>query len=115
MLTPKEIKKIRFENELSQQKFADSLGVTKQYISDIETEKSPVSEKISNKIETIFLIDEIKKSKDIDREIKAVLNLTDNELELLINALNKDKPLCLLLFQSINGDSAALERLKKIL
>jgi transcriptional regulator with XRE-family HTH domain len=115
MLIPKEIKKIRFENELSQQKFADLLGVTKQYISDIETGKSPVSEKISNKIQSMFFADKIKKNQDINNAIKEKLNLTEDEFKLLIDALHKDKPICLVLFQAINGDVAALERLKKII
>jgi hypothetical protein len=34
---------------------------------------------------------------------------------LLKDALHKDKALCLVLFQAINGDTASFDRLKKII
>lgn len=56
------IKKLRYEYRLTQQEFADKVGVTKSYIGLIETAKSPLSQKIRNKINEIFEINNQKNS-----------------------------------------------------
>ena len=110
------LKIIRKEKGLTQQQIADLIGVSKQYISFVETYRNELSPK---QVETIEQALNVKFS-DYENlqeasNWQAKLNLTDSEMELFTVALEKDKEIFLLLAKALNGDSTALERLKKLL
>lgn len=120
------LKKIRKKLGLSQQEMADKLGITKQSISKIETGTNDLSKNLIGALVDYYNINPNyllsgngemfqDKEQDINNAIKDKLNLTEDEFKLLKDALHKDKALCLVLFQAINGDTASFDRLKKII
>ena len=120
------LKKIRKKLGLSQQEIADKLGITKQSISKIETGTNDLSKNLIGALVDYYNINPNyllsgngemfqDKEQDINNAIKDKLNLTEDEFKLLKDALHKDKALCLVLFQAINGDTASFDRLKKII
>lgn len=69
MITPEKLKEIRFKNNnMSQQKFADIVGVSKQYISDLERGKKPISLNFEKKLIEKALLLEEKAETDADAE-----------------------------------------------
>jgi transcriptional regulator with XRE-family HTH domain len=112
LITPDRIKRIRFENKLSQQELADKLDVSKQYISDLEREIKPISKKFVDKIKQAgLLIDydtEVKKAfASIDDEtIKEFIQVYSKALDLDIDAINK-------LEQELKTLRKVAERVKK--
>jgi len=68
MITPEIIKKIRFENKLSQNDLGQKIGVSHYYISMLENGKKPITSKFETKLKEIGLLLPEKEETDLDLE-----------------------------------------------
>jgi transcriptional regulator with XRE-family HTH domain len=75
VITPKILKEIRFKNnDMSQQEMADILEVSKQYISDLERGKKPISLNFEKKLIEKGLVLE-QKQEIVDADMQQVMDL----------------------------------------
>ena len=89
------IKKIRYEYDLSQQDIADRLGVSKSFVSLIETGKKKIPENRLKQLLKVYPVDLEEKKEPIDADMEQVIELyrefrdnTDHEAgNLLIDKL----------------------------
>jgi transcriptional regulator with XRE-family HTH domain len=110
MITPELLKKIRTENNLTQEEFANKLGVTSVYLCRLETEAKPITHKFEMKLkESGFLQEEVALKKEwFDR-------LTESELQTLEKITKEDKAALILFLDAVNGDIAKIELLSQYL
>lgn len=114
------LKESRIKLNLNQQQLADKLGMTKQYLSNIENGLKPLSkEKIVMlfdffNINPIFLLTG-KGEMFLKENPLQDLDLTDSELQDLVKLIKEDKYILLLLLKTRNGDKKALDSLCKLL
>lgn len=120
---------LKTNRDISQTDIAYSLGVTRQTINKRLKTNSELTETELKKIEKYFNVNLTNVKKEDQEptpeqkeeahqtviEWQAQLNLTEQELFLLIDKLKSDKLMFVLLAQALDGDSTALERLKKLL
>lgn len=116
MITPEILKRIRFENnDISQNELAKKLGVSKQYISDLERGKSPISHKFEAKLRELgFLIE--KEENPLSQYIEDLQKkLSQEQLDLLFKMIVKEPELMIFAAKAIEGDDVFLDRFYKII
>lgn len=90
------LKKIRLDNELTQQAMADKLGVSQSYYSAVESNRKQISDALLQKAKDLFVTDDsIYSTVNFDLPDKILLNETENNAvsKLLLERLkNKQKP-----------------------
>ena len=117
MTTPEELKKIRINLNLDQNQFADKLGYSRQFISDLERGVKPITEKTEIKLKNISGQQETASE---DEAVKCFLwfkkefNLSDDESRALLDDLASDKLPYTLLSRIRTGDKQAVKLLKFI-
>jgi transcriptional regulator with XRE-family HTH domain len=113
MIDSKKLKEIRTSNGFDQLQFAEKLGVSRQYISQMERGAKEVSYKFEAKLKQLGLIPEPKSEEDFCINwLQKELDLTEIEVKSLIDNIKDDKVPYLLLGRARTGDKKAAELLK---
>lgn len=100
--------------KISYEEIGKAINTTRSNVGYLAKKNSELSEDRIKQIENFFKVSLTKGESDTsNRQIK--LDLTDSEMQLFATALKQDKEMFLLFAKALNGNSTALERLKKLL
>lgn len=123
MITPKQLKQIRLNNNFKQEEFAEKLGINPEYLSKLENGKNPISYKFVQKLkEKGFLTEAPTLPAEDDahtREVKEFseeLKISPEALRQILKAVAIEPELMSFAAKAvIEKNHAALERFYNIL
>ena len=126
-------KQLKQESGLSNAKYAEKLKVKLDDVASVMSGKQKsIRDSLAYALEQEYNIpfkywktgiEEEPKATDEERqeaqrivdEWQSKLDVTDKEMQTMIDAMHADKTICMLLFSAINGDAKAMQRLKQII